>query len=380
MINTSLTGTPQYSDLGANSVKLKVVDAAGAEDTQTFTINVQQVIETATWGGNSFNYTFPSSTYVDNPTSLSVSDLPSWLSFDSQKKEITGNTPEIDVRMDTDGNFKAYNGNQNQFDTLLPTQFESSQISLSSENSQGASQNFSLLIRPDFAVPITNSSKMVVQDFPVSGSSTEQTLNLSTSYVADLGTVLNLGSFDLDYQNLIHGKDDNPSTSYTSPQIVIDLPSDIAPNKDIDLGLITIKLIQVKNKTAENTRTRESDEEFAYLMFTSEINDTASTNASFISSQQLQGQISIKWGSSLAWTNVPETISGVNDTIEYTPSTSTDPAKLKLNLLALSDDLGFGSTLLPIERGEYYASVDGIPFEFDDGTFIDMLEASVNIV
>ena len=73
LANSSLTGTPEYSNLGANSVKLKVVDAAGAEDTQTFTINVQQVVETATWGGNSFNYTFPSSTFVDDPTSLSVS-------------------------------------------------------------------------------------------------------------------------------------------------------------------------------------------------------------------------------------------------------------------------------------------------------------------
>ena len=63
-----------------------------------------------------------------------------------------------------------------------------------------------------------------------------------------------------------------------------------------------------------------------------------------------------------------------------TTATSTEPAKLKLNLLALSDDLGFGSTLLPVEKGEYYASVDGIPFEFEDGTFIDILEATVNIV
>mgnify|MGYP007000257896 len=87
----------------------------------------------------------------------------------------------------------------------------------------------------------------------------------------------------------------------------------------------------------------------AYLMFTSEIKDSESTPASFTSSQQLQGQISIKWGSGLAWTNVPEKIDGVNDTIDYTTATSTEPAKLKLNLLALSDDLGFGSTLLPIE-------------------------------
>ena len=380
LINTTLSGTPQYSDLGANSVKLKVVDAAGAEDTQIFSINVQQVVETATWGGNSYNYTFPSNTYVNDSTSLSVSGLPSWLSFNSQSKTVTGTTPKVDVRMDTDGNFKAYNANTSQFDSSLPKQLESSQISLSSENSEGTSQSFSLLIRPDFAIPIKDTSKMVVQDFPVSGLSTEQALNLSTSYVADLGTVLNLGSFDLDYQNLIHGKDNNPSTTYTSPQIVIDLPGEIAADKDIDLGLITIKLIQVKNKTSENTRTRESDEEFAYLMFTSEIRDSESTPASFTSSQQLQGQISIKWGSGLAWTNVPEKIDGVNDTIEYTTATSTEPAKLKLNLLALSDDLGFGSTLLPIERGEYYASVDGIPFEFEDGTFIDILEATVNIV
>ena len=86
-----LSGTPNNSHVGTHNVVLKASDAAGAVDTQSFTITVNNVNDTPTINStavtsvnedSAYSYTFAANDVDSGDTlTLSAPTKPSWLSF-----------------------------------------------------------------------------------------------------------------------------------------------------------------------------------------------------------------------------------------------------------------------------------------------------------
>ena len=102
-INSSsgaLTGTPSNSDVGTHSIVLKATDAAGATDTESFTLTVNNVNDAPTITSTAvtsvnedvaYSYTFAAND-VDSGDSvtLSAQTKPSWLSFNAGTGVLSG--------------------------------------------------------------------------------------------------------------------------------------------------------------------------------------------------------------------------------------------------------------------------------------------------
>ncbi|ERT07040.1 hemolysin-type calcium-binding repeat family protein [Lyngbya aestuarii BL J] len=103
---TTLTGTPTNAEIGDHTVELQVEDASGEIDTQTFTISVDNTNDAPTISGTPATsidedsaYSFvPTVNDVDGDTlSFSITNKPSWATFDSATGQLSGTPTNEDV-------------------------------------------------------------------------------------------------------------------------------------------------------------------------------------------------------------------------------------------------------------------------------------------
>ncbi len=102
----TLTGTPTNAEIGDHSVELQVEDASGEIDTQNFTISVDNTNDAPTIAGtpvtsvdedNAYSFT-PTANDVDGGTlSFSITNKPSWATFDSATGQLSGTPTNDDV-------------------------------------------------------------------------------------------------------------------------------------------------------------------------------------------------------------------------------------------------------------------------------------------
>ena len=102
----TLTGTPTQAEIGAHTVELQVEDASGEIDTQTFTITVDNTNDAPTISGipttsvdQAVSYSFtPTVNDIDGDVlSFSITNQPSWATFNSGTGQLSGTPTNDDV-------------------------------------------------------------------------------------------------------------------------------------------------------------------------------------------------------------------------------------------------------------------------------------------
>jgi hypothetical protein len=310
--------------------------------------------------------------------------VPSWISINETTGILSVTPPILDIRENPKTyQLDSYDSSSGEYSATDHLRLQNYFLTVSAEDEAGLTASADLVLAPEALFSIKTNS-IEIKDYPKDKPATEKVLNTELNYLSDLGNVLTLSSFNLDNDNLQLIKDKNGSSWNTStwpesPQLTFELTKFDQSNDFGNLGEISIFLGQVLNASETNIKTIESEEKYIQLNFTGDSELNTSGNLEFTFNPRLEGDI--KYQSNASSLEASVSVSE-NKTLEFIPSENNEPAKLRVNILDLLDQLPFSGAvgaLVPFEPGNFYVSLNGLPIESESGEFIDLIDAQFTI-
>ncbi len=403
----SFNGTPTNSNIGIIDVQATATDSGSESVSDTFSITVSNtndaperlnstISNNIRWDGHLTssdiiyrNFSDPDIVHGDSlKYSIEMKEVglvPSWISINETTGILSVTPPIIDVRENPKTyQLDSYNSSSGEYSATDFLRLQNYFLTVSAEDKVGLTASAELVLAPEALFTIKTNT-IEIKDYPKDKPATENVLNTEINYLSDLGNVLTLSSFNLDNDNLQLVKDKNGSSWNTStwpvsPQLTFEL-STFDQSKDFgNLGEISIFLGQVLNASATNVRSIESEEKYIQLNFTGDSELNTNGNLEFTFNPRLEGDI--KYQSNASSLEASVSVSE-NKTLEFIPAENNEPAKLRVNILDLLDQLPFSGAvgaLVPFEPGDFYVSIDGLPMETETGDFIDLIDAQFSIV
>ena len=403
----SFNGTPTNSNIGIIDVQATATDSGSESVSDTFSITVSNtndaperlnstISNNIRWDGHLTssdiiyrNFSDPDIVHGDSlKYSIEMKEVglvPSWISINETTGILSVTPPIIDVRENPKTyQLDSYNSSSGEYSATDFLRLQNYFLTVSAEDKVGLTASAELVLAPEALFTIKTNT-IEIKDYPKDKAAIENILNAELNYFSDIGNVLTLGSFNLDNNNLQLVKDKNGSswnisTWPESPQLTFELATFDQINDFGNLGEISIFLGQVLNASETNIKTIESEEKYIQLNFTGDSELNTNGNLEFTFNPRLEGDI--KYQSNASSLEASVSVSE-NKTLEFIPAENNEPAKLRVNILDLLDQLPFSGAvgaLVPFEPGDFYVSIDGLPMETETGDFIDLIDAQFSIV
>ena len=403
----SFNGTPTNSNIGIIDVQATATDSGSESVSDTFSITVSNtndaperlnstISNNIRWDGHLTssdiiyrNFSDPDIVHGDSlKYSIEMKEVglvPSWISINETTGILSVTPPIIDVRENPKTyQLDSYNSSSGEYSATDFLRLQNYFLTVSAEDKVGLTASAELVLAPEALFTIKTNT-IEIKDYPKDKAAIETILNAELNYFSDIGNVLTLGSFNLDNNNLQLVKDKNGSswnisTWPESPQLTFELATFDQINDFGNLGEISIFLGQVLNASETNIKTIESEEKYIQLNFTGDSELNTNGNLEFTFNPRLEGDI--KYQSNASSLEASVSVSE-NKTLEFIPAENNEPAKLRVNILDLLDQLPFSGAvgaLVPFEPGDFYVSIDGLPMETETGDFIDLIDAQFSIV
>ena len=403
----SFNGTPTNSNIGIIDVQATATDSGSESVSDTFSITVSNtndaperlnstISNNIRWDGQLTssdiiyrNFSDPDIVHGDSlKYSIEMKEVglvPSWISINETTGILSVTPPIIDVRENPKTyQLDSYNSSSGEYSATDFLRLQNYFLTVSAEDKVGLTASAELVLAPEALFTIKTNT-IEIKDYPKDKAAIETILNAELNYFSDIGNVLTLGSFNLDNNNLQLVKDKNGSswnisTWPESPQLTFELATFDQINDFGNLGEISIFLGQVLNASETNIKTIESEEKYIQLNFTGDSELNTNGNLEFTFNPRLEGDI--KYQSNASSLEASVSVSE-NKTLEFIPAENNEPAKLRVNILDLLDQLPFSGAvgaLVPFEPGDFYVSIDGLPMETETGDFIDLIDAQFSIV
>ena len=403
----SFNGTPTNSNIGIIDVQATATDSGSESVSDTFSITVSNtndaperlnstISNNIRWDGHLTssdiiyrNFSDPDIVHGDSlKYSIEMKEVglvPSWISINETTGILSVTPPIIDVRENPKTyQLDSYNSSSGEYSATDFLRLQNYFLTVSAKDKVGLTASSELVLAPEALFSIKTDT-IEIKDYPKDKAAIENILNAELNYFSDIGNVLTLGSFNLDNNNLQLVKDKNGSswnisTWPESPQLTFELATFDQINDFGNLGEISIFLGQVLNASETNIKTIESEEKYIQLNFTGDSELNTNGNLEFTFNPRLEGDI--KYQSNASSLEASVSVSE-NKTLEFIPAENNEPAKLRVNILDLLDQLPFSGAvgaLVPFEPGDFYVSIDGLPMETETGDFIDLIDAQFSIV
>ena len=403
----SFNGTPTNSNIGIIDVQATATDSGSESVSDTFSITVSNtndaperlnstISNNIRWDGHLTssdiiyrNFSDPDIVHGDSlKYSIEMKEVglvPSWISINETTGILSVTPPIIDVRENPKTyQLDSYNSSSGEYSATDFLRLQNYFLTVSAKDKVGLTASSELVLAPEALFTIKTNT-IEIKDYPKDKAAIENILNAELNYFSDIGNVLTLGSFNLDNNNLQLVKDKNGSswnisTWPESPQLTFELATFDQINDFGNLGEISIFLGQVLNASETNIKTIESEEKYIQLNFTGDSELNTNGNLEFTFNPRLEGDI--KYQSNASSLEASVSVSE-NKTLEFIPAENNEPAKLRVNILDLLDQLPFSGAvgaLVPFEPGDFYVSIDGLPMETETGDFIDLIDAQFSIV
>ena len=404
--NRGFSGSPTNTDIGTIDVKVTATDGNSASVFDIFSITVTNInnppaasksalSHSIRWDGKLTssdiiynNFSDPDIVYGDSlKYSIEMKEtgsIPSWISINETTGILSVTPPLLDIRENPKTyQLDSYNSLSDEYSATDYLRLKNYFLTVSAEDEAGLTASADLVLAPEALFSIKTNS-IEIKDYPKDKPATENILNTEINYLSDLGNVLTLSSFNLDNDNLQLIKDKNGSSWNTStwpesPQLTFELATFDQSNDFGNLGEISIFLGQVLNASETNIKTIESEEKYIQLNFTGDSELNTNGNLEFTFNPRLEGDI--KYQSNASSLEASVSVSE-NNTLEFIPAENNEPAKLRVNILDLLDQLPFSGAvgaLVPFEPGNFYVSLNGLPIESESGEFIDLIDAQFTI-
>jgi hypothetical protein len=404
--NRGFSGSPTNTDIGTIDVKVTATDGNSASVFDIFSITVTNInnppaasksalSHSIRWDGKLTssdiiynNFSDPDIVYGDSlKYSIEMKEtgsIPSWISINETTGILSVTPPLLDIRENPKTyQLDSYNSLSDEYSATDYLRLKNYFLTVSAEDEAGLTASADLVLAPEALFSIKTNS-IEIKDYPKDKPATENILNTEINYLSDLGNVLTLSSFNLDNDNLQLIKDKNGSSWNTStwpesPQLTFELATFDQSNDFGNLGEISIFLGQVLNASETNIKTIESEEKYIQLNFTGDSKLNTNGNLEFTFNPRLEGDI--KYQSNASSLEASVSVSE-NNTLEFIPAENNEPAKLRVNILDLLDQLPFSGAvgaLVPFEPGNFYVSLNGLPIESESGEFIDLIDAQFTI-
>ena len=400
-------GTPGESDVGSLDVVLSAKDTGNEAASDQFSIVISYLNDAPIALDSTENYQLPSideafvlqtgqNLFIDPDTkhgdilvyNARLSDgsiLPDWLSIDESTGTLSGVSPRIEVKENPSTlKLSAYDHQTGEYDANGSLQYQTTYVSVMASDISELSETIVIELSPQAPMKLYETTASI-RDYPYNDDPTDTALVAEIAYREGVGNVLTLDSFYLDNSNIklvsdLHEGNWNLSTWPNSPEIKLNLSETVEDLKNFDLGKISILLAEIKNKNGANSSTIESDEKYLKMQFAVDV--TVRDNGTLDFNYDSLIEMDLKFNESQA-PLIASSNSTENDTLTFSLGSNGAPDQLNIKFLDLLGQLPFASDLasrFPFETGEYYLSIDGIPLQSSDDTFVDIIETHFTIV
>ena len=214
-------------------------------------------------------------------------------------------------------------------------------------------------------------------DYPSGGDPVSQDVKLTLETPESEAAFFFLGSLNFDYENFSLGK--QGSASFKSPKLSLPLELQLNTQDTVELGEIKISVIDRIENGTNSPRIRDTGEREAVLTYQAKIDVsdllpeiTAVTDFDH-RGRQFDAKATYVSGSG---TSISSSEAGItNNTVVYDHNNTL----VQINFLDILDDFAV-SRYIPLERGEYYMTITGLPFATIDNEDVLSVEANVTLI
>ena len=405
--NRTLSGIPGQNDVGSIDIILTATDTGGASITDEFSISVSYLNDAPTalsltkklqLPENNGSFVFdavqnllsdPDLKYGDtlsySATLLEGAALPNWIMINKLTGSLNGTSPQILIKQDpSTQKLSAYDAEANTYNADGSLQYETSYLLVTATDSGGLSKSIEIELSPSAPIEIYENT-ISITDYPYNQDPVDSALSATVTYREGIGNILKLDNFSVEDSNIklvtdLHDGSWNLHTWPTSPEIKLNLSNVSEGIENFNLGIISINIAEIKNDNGTNVSTIEEDEKYLNVKFTANITSREDGGLEFNYNPIIEMDLKSSANQTPLTTS---STSAINETLGYSQGRNGAPDQLSIKFLDLLDELPFSSeiaTKFPFENGDYYLSIDGLPLQASDGTFLDLIETQFTII